>query len=95
MASVGHNRKIIKSRQWEISAIYDAIFSARHEDLSGSTLFSTCFPNFDDMKLIIAVGVSTLCFFGPEGDLDTIDLINELPKNKIPLEIIRLKEKKV
>jgi len=47
------------------------------------------------MKLIIAVGVSTLCFFGPEGDLDTIDLINELPKNKIPLEIIRLKEKKV
>ena len=91
LTSTGYNRKIISSKQWEISAIYDAVFSAKHEDLSESTLFSTCFPAFNDMTLIIAVGVSTLYFFGEMGDLDTVELINELPKNKIPFEIIHLK----
>lgn len=91
MIAVGYNRKIVKGKSWEISAIYDALFSARQEDLTDCIIFSTIFPNLDDMKLMIAVGISSLYFFGEPGDLEVVELMNELPKNLIPLEIIHLK----
>ncbi len=88
--SAGHNRRIVKDKEWEISAIYDVIFSCCNKDLTGYALFSTCFPSLDDMKLIVSVGITYIYFFGKSDDLEAIELLNNLPKNRIPLEIIHL-----
>jgi len=91
LQATGHNRKILKDKDWEISAIYDVIFSCRHINLTGFILFSTCFPSFNDMKLIISVGISTIYFCGNVDDIEAVELTNGLPKNNISLEIINLK----
>jgi hypothetical protein len=88
--STGYNRLIIKDKKWEISAIYDAVFSARDLDLTGTSLFSTHFPNTNDVILLISVGVSTLYFFGGTNDHSAVELINNLTGASILLEIIHL-----
>lgn len=87
----GYNRRIIKDKDWEISAIYDAIFGARDIDISGSTIFSSYFPTIDDMKLILVTGISTVYFSGEISNNSTIELINCLPEAGISLELIQLK----
>jgi len=74
-----------------VSAIYDAIFAARAIDISGCTLFSTHFPNLDDVKLIVATGVTSVYFFGLITDQNAVTLINNLKDASIPLELIALK----
>lgn len=90
LLSTGYNRRLIKGQKWEISAIYDAIFSARDIDISDTFLFSTYFPDIDDMKLIITVGIKKLYFFGPIDNQDTVKLMNSLTQNLIPLEILQV-----
>jgi len=63
------------------------LFGARDLDISGSILFSTAFPGIEDIKLIVASGVSTLYFFDKPNDPDTVRLLNDLPNI---LETIRL-----
>jgi hypothetical protein len=49
----------------------------------------------DDLKLIVAVGISTINFNGIVGDDDSeaVRFINELNTDSILLEIIQLQEK--
>jgi hypothetical protein len=89
--STGHNRRIIPSSdKWESSAIFDAVFSARDVDLTGSALFTTYYPNVEDMKLLITAGIVILSFFGEVNDISSRDLSNSLAPASIPLEIIQL-----
>jgi len=84
LLSYGFNKKIA---EYETSAIYDAVFAARSYNISGSSIFSTCFPSLDDVKLIIATGMTSIFFFGEITDMNAVQLINSLPT---PLEITRL-----
>jgi deoxycytidylate deaminase len=59
-------------------------------DLTGASLFSTHFPDINDLKLIVAVGISKLYFFGGTTDHSAVELINNLAGASIPLEIIHL-----
>ena len=89
--STGHNRRIIPaSDRWESSAIFDAVFSARDTDLTGSALFLTYYPSLEDMKLLIAAGIIAIWFFGEITDTATVELSNSLPNASIPLEITQL-----
>lgn len=90
--SYGFNKKIIKGKKWEISAIYDVIFGAKNIDMSGFILFSTYFPSLDDMVLIVAVGISSVYFFGEISDVSTIEFTNNLKEGSISLEIIHLEQ---
>jgi len=73
-----------------VSAIYDAIFSARDIDLTGSMIFSTYFPSLDEMKLILAVGISDLYFTGKIDHPDTVYLLNSLENSPNRLETHKL-----
>ena len=88
----GHNRRIIKDKEWEVSAIYDALYGARSLDIAGAILYSTYYPTLDEFKMIIATGIITLYFFGEPQNADTIKLLNALPAASIPLEIVRLQK---
>jgi deoxycytidylate deaminase len=88
--SHGYNRRIIKDKEWEVSAIYDTLFGARNLDLTGSSIFSTYFPSLDELKLIIAAGIISLYFFGEVQNIESVKLLNALPEASIPLEIVRL-----
>lgn len=90
LLSYGFNRRIIKNEGWEMSAVYDAIFGARSQDLSGAILFSTYFPSVDDFKLITSVGILSLNFTGIVEDVDSVRFLNAINSNSIPLEIIHL-----
>lgn len=85
--SYGINRRL---SEWETSAIYDAIFSAHDKDLTGTAIFSTCFPSLDDMKLIVATGISSIYYLGEVTDMDAARLVNSLNEKSISLEITRL-----
>jgi len=56
----------------------------------GASLFLTRFPCIEDMKLIIASGISEVYFFGPIDDKESVQLLNCYPEGFKPLEIIRL-----
>lgn len=84
--SYGYSRKVIKNEDWEISAIYDTLFGARDQDIRDSILFSTEFPNLEEMELIVASGIGILYFFGKADKIDAINLAN-----KTSIEIIKLK----
>ena len=70
--------------------MFDAIFSARDVDLTGSALFTTYYPNVEDMKLLITAGITSLSFFGEVDDISSRDLLNSLTSTSIFLEIIQL-----
>lgn len=91
--SHGYNRKIMKNEKWEISAIYDVIFGARQEDLTGTTLFCTYFPTVEDLMLIVATGVSSINFIGGITDKDAVFFLNKITGSGIPLEIVELEAK--
>jgi hypothetical protein len=59
-------------------------------DLTGSALFTTYYPNVEDMKLLITAGIVILSFFGEVNDISSRDLSNSLAPASIPLEIIQL-----
>jgi deoxycytidylate deaminase len=88
--SHGYNRRIVPNKDWEISAIYDALFGARDTNLLDTALFSTYFPPLDDTKLILATGVSTLYFLGKITSPETVSLLNSLQGSSISLEVIHL-----
>jgi deoxycytidylate deaminase len=87
--ATGFNRRLIKTKDWEISAIYDAIFTAREADLSKSAIFSTYFPTMDDVKLMVATGVSTIYFSGEINDKNTVEMLNSLIEGGLGIEIIQ------
>ena len=82
----------MKKGSWEISAIYDAIFGARSENLNGTTLFCNYFPSIDDLKLIVSVGIISINIPGAIIDIDpeVIKLLNEINAEEIALEIVQL-----
>jgi hypothetical protein len=85
---VGFNRRIVPSiESYQISAIFDAIFAARDIDLSGTAIFSTNFPEVEDIKLIVATGIKTLYFYGKIDNAESTNLLNNLDKNINPLEV--------
>ena len=86
--SYGFNRKIMN---WEISAIYDAIFGAKDVNMSNFVLFSNYFPHLNDMILIVSVGITIIYFFGDITDTEAVKFANGLKDESIPLEIINLK----
>ena len=91
--SYGINRRIIKDSDnpaWEVSAILDALFGARDRDLTGTVLFSTKFPSIDDIKMIAAVGVITVYFFGDVNDAGAVALANAMTDCSISLELVKL-----
>ena len=91
--SYGINRRIIKDSDnpaWEVSAILDALFGARDRDLTGTILFSTKFPSLEDIRMIAAVRVSTVYFFGEVNDAGAVALANSMVDCSIPLELVKL-----
>ena len=74
----------------EVSAVQDALYASRDVDLTGAVLFASYFPSLEDLKLIVATGVSTIYFFGEINDANSVSLINNLASSSIPLEIIKL-----
>ena len=90
--SYGFSKRIIPGKEWEVSAIYDVMFGTMDLDLTKSSLFSTRFPNLEELKLIVATGVESLYFFGEITDPNTVRLANELPEASIPLEIVQLEK---
>jgi hypothetical protein len=93
LLSHGYNRWIMKDEKWEISAIYDAIFGARKENLAGSMLFCTYFPTVEDLILISATGITSINFLGPIINQESVMFINKLNASHIPLEIFELQKK--
>ncbi len=87
----GLNRKVVKSKDYEISAIYDAIFSARDQDLSEAVIFSTYFPSLDDMKLLISCGITSVYFFGKIDDPHAVELANKTAQEGLTLQLTQLK----
>ena len=73
-----------------MSAAADALFGVRDLDLHGTCLFLTHFPKIEDMKMILAVGVGTLYFFGNVNDPESIDLANSLSSTTLSLEMVKL-----
>lgn len=88
--SYGYNKKISTKGPWEMSAVYDAIFSSYRTELMGTTLFSNYFPILDDLKMIIACGIETVYFFGSMKNAETVKLANAITEDGIPLQFIRL-----
>jgi len=58
--------------------------------MTGFILFSTHFPNLDDLKLILSVGINSIYFFGEVNEIDAVELINKLVEFHISLEILHL-----
>lgn len=78
-----------------MTAIYDAIFGARSEDLNDTTVFCTYFPTVHDIMLMVSVGVSSINFLGlikPEENTEAVHLLNQLNSERIQLEIIQLQK---
>ena len=73
-----------------MSATYDAIFGARIEDLKKAFIFLTYFPTVDDLKLIVATGISAIYFHGKIEDTESVKFMNDITKASIPLEIVQL-----
>jgi len=69
--------------------VFDAITSAG-ESLKDAKLFSTHFPDLNDVKLIIMAGITSIYFKGEITDVVAVELINHLHDSSIPLEIIKL-----
>jgi len=91
LLSVGYNRRIIaEEKDTEISAIYDAIFSSRDINLEGSYIFSSYFPEKEDLKLMVVTGVQKVYFLGKIDDQETTKLAGILIKKAIPLDFIQL-----
>jgi deoxycytidylate deaminase len=88
--SYGYNKTIIKDKPWEMSAIFDAIFGTISADISGSVLFSSYFPDINDLKLICSSGVSVLYFFGKITDTDSVEFLNSTKDSPISLEVLQL-----
>jgi len=90
--STGYNRKIIFGKDWEASAIFDVIFSARDVDMTGAVIFCSHFPDLEDIKLIIISGINHIYFFGEYPGLGdpVVDLLNSLNSNSILLQISQL-----
>ena len=88
--SYGYSRRVVPKREYEISAIHDAVFGARDVNLEGAVLFSTYFPSLDDVILILSVGISTVYFMGEINDAKAVDLINCSKENDISLAMIKL-----
>jgi len=91
--SYGFNKKVIKNKKWEVSAIHDAVFGAKDADMSNFILFSTYFPYLDEMILVVSVGIKSVYFFGKVTDVKTVEFVNSLKDDSIPLEMIQLGEK--
>ena len=88
--SYGFSKRIIKNKEWEMSAAYDAIFGARIEDLKKTLIFLTYFSTVDDLKLIVATGISAIYFHGKIEDTESVKFMNDITKASIPLEIVQL-----
>lgn len=91
--SYGFNRRIIKDSDnplWEVSAISDALYGARDRDITGAVLFSTKFPSLEDMRMVSAVGINSVYFFGEVNDTGSVALVNAMADNSIPLELVKL-----
>ena len=76
--SYGFNRRVVKDKKWEVSAAYDAIFGSRQEDLSGTAIFLSYFPEVDDLKLIVATGIKSIYFNGKIDDAKAVEFMNNL-----------------
>ena len=80
---------IIKEKEWQISAIEDVLLRGRVEGLPhDKALFSSYFPSLNDVKLIVAAGISAVYFFGQINDQEAVMLLNSLPEHT--LEMIQL-----
>lgn len=78
-----------------MTAIYDAVFGARSEDLEGTAIYCTYFPTVADIMLIVSVGVSSINFLGvikPEENTEAVRLLNQLNSEHIQLEIVQLQK---
>jgi len=73
-----------------MSAIFDAIFSTRDVNLKGTIIFSSYFPDINDMKLIVATGISMVYFYGEINNSETVEFLNSIESNHFPLEIFQL-----
>ena len=93
LISCGYGRLIVPGGRWEVSAVQDAIFKARDINLEGSFLFMTGFPSEEDIKITVAVGLTTIYFLGDVNDRESAELLNALSSQDGPpvLEIIQLK----
>lgn len=58
--------------------------------MSGCTIYSSYFPKVDDLKLIIAAGITLVYFFGPINDAEAVQLVNTSRDLAIPLEMVKL-----
>ena len=85
--ATGCNRLIVPGKKWEISAIYDAVFSARDLNLAGSHVFCNYFPDLDDVKLMAATGIASVYFSGKVTNQDAVALLNSLTDAGMPIEV--------
>lgn len=87
--SYGFNRQLIDDKKWEVSAIQDALFGVRDVDMTNAVIFSSCFPDLEDIKLIYATGIRSVYFMGETNKAETVEFLNSLSN---PLEIVKLKK---
>ena len=94
LLAYGFNKKVTMKGAWEISAIYDAIFGSRTDNLEGTCLFCTYFPSVNDIILIASIGGISINFFDSitEANSEAVRLLNELNAESIPLEIVQLQK---
>ena len=91
LVAIGSNRLIIPEGRWEVSAVQDAMFRAsRGVAVDGATMFLSCFPSAEDVKLMAAVGVGRVYFFGLTNDGEAADMLNGLEEGGSGIEMIQL-----
>ena len=88
--SYGYNRDIIPGKEWNLSAISDALMGSKENDISNCTIFCTRFPKIEDMMLIVATGIKTLYFLGDITDQAVVRFMKEINSIHNCLEVVRL-----
>lgn len=73
-----------------VSAIDRLLIDCTPEQLKGSVLFTTRFPNKEETKRIIIASIAAVYFLGPANNRETAELLNSYPLEDKPFEIIKL-----
>lgn len=53
-------------------------------------IFSTRFPDYNEMKSILNAGIMTIYFFGPIDDPKTVQLVNDINSKEVIVEMTQL-----
>ena len=72
--------------------MYDAAFGARDVDVFGGVAFLTYFPFPDDVKLLLALGIRTVYFFGEIDNAEAAEMLDVTAETDQGIEMIQISE---